>query len=57
MRFSCFIACLLVGIYDAEKAIGISKQNLFADNMTGIWWVLAFFWVFTAFRVLLHGAE
>lgn len=42
MKFTSFIACLIVTIDCADHALG--NQSLFSNNFSWVWWIVAAFW-------------
>jgi hypothetical protein len=42
------VACLLVAWDSAEKAMGVTPQELFAPDLIWVWWFAAGGWAFAA---------
>jgi len=57
MRLTATIACVIVGIDCAAKAVGSEPQVMFANDHIWMWWLFATWWVFAGMRVMLNGAE
>jgi hypothetical protein len=45
MRFTNAIACLIVALDCAEKAMGEQPQQLIAPNYLWTWWIVAGGWL------------
>lgn len=56
MRFTAFIACLLVAFDCAGMATGLKGQTLFMPTAAWAWWIPAALWSVSGFSILLRGA-
>lgn len=57
MRFTAFIACLIVAFDCARTAIGGQPQTIFGPEAVWLWWPIAAMWAASGFRILLEGAR
>jgi hypothetical protein len=57
MRVTAFIACLIVALDCAQTAVGGKPQSIFNPEVVWLWWLPAFWWAVSGFRLLLGGAE
>ena len=53
-RITGCIACILVAIDCAQKALGAEPQFLFASDDLWIWWFAAFFWGVSAIQQIME---
>jgi hypothetical protein len=56
MRFTAFIACLLVAADCAQSANGGQPQAIFGPEAVWLWWPVAVAWGASGFLILLRGA-
>lgn len=47
-----FLACVIVALDCAEKALGITPQRLFSADALWVWWLAAAMWAFSAYRFI-----
>lgn len=57
MRLTATVACVIVGLDCANKAVGNDPQKLFAPDNIWVWWIFAGLWTLAGMRVLLNGVE
>jgi hypothetical protein len=53
MRLTGAIACGIVALDCANKAVGNQPQDLFFPDSVWLWWVVAFFWTVSAVKLLI----
>lgn len=57
MRFTAAIACLVVFLDCAEKAVGSVPQTVFNDGSLWIWWFPAASFLFAGVSIAIRGAD
>lgn len=56
MRWIGVIACSIVALQCAQKAMGIEPQSMFAANSVWMWWFPAIWWSLGAVGLLFKNA-
>jgi hypothetical protein len=57
MKFVGSIACLLVALDCADKALGVTADPIFTEEYLFVWWIVAAGWQVTSIGLLIEACR